>query len=176
MVTTASVFRVALSMGVAIAALFLESGGDEMQLLQAAGLSSPMLKIKGVAGLPADLLSCRIAADQVAKGGGADFIVTGADYKPKIFKQNEYTQRRERYERLIAQYKSEPSIQLGSPTHGWFANACDAAYRARRQASRVSTPTLVMVAGEDSIVHDKNTGPRPNPLDNGACTSSTCLP
>lgn len=140
------------SMGGAIAALFLEQGGAEVRRFDAAALSSPMLKIQGVAGAPADLVSYRVAK-ALAKREPTEYVKTGTDYDPKPFGKNEYTQSQVRYDRLVTQYKAEPRIQLGSPTHRWFDQACEAAFQARRGASQVRTPIRVVVAGEDSIVH-----------------------
>lgn len=141
------------SMGGAIAALFLEQGGSEVQRFDAAALSSPMLKIKGVAGLSAEVASCPIAKG-MAKSAPVDFVKTGTDYKPKSFEENEYTQSPVRYDRLLKQYAAEPGIELGSPTHRWFAQACEAAFKARNGAMNVRTPIRVVVAGKDSIVHN----------------------
>ena len=143
------------SMGGAIAALFLEQGSVEARRFDAAALSSPMLKIKGIAGAPADLVSCRVAKF-LAKREPTEYVKTGTAYVPKPYEKNEYTQSPARYSRLISQYASEPHIQLGSPTHRWFDQACEAAFRARRTAGEVRTPIRIVVAGEDSIVH--NTG------------------
>lgn len=141
------------SMGGAIAALFLEQGGDEVQRFDAAALSSPMLKIKGVAGVPADIASCRIAKE-LAMRGPTQYIVTGKDYAPKSFEKNEYTQSKVRYNRLVKQYDDVRDIRLGSPTHRWFDQACEAAFRARTGAKNVQTPIRVVVAGDDGIVHN----------------------
>lgn len=147
-------FLLAHSMGGAITALFLESESVELARMDAAVLSSPMLKIKGVGGLPADLASCDVAQRFVANGRATDYIVSGKGYNPRPFGSNEYTHSETRYKRLLAQVKAAPQIRLGSPTHGWFDAACKAASHARTDAGRVRIPTHVLVAGSDDIVHN----------------------
>lgn len=141
------------SMGGAITSLFLESGWPEVRRFDSAVLSSPMLKIKGVGGAPADILSCRIAKKH-ARIRPVEYVPTGGDYAPKDFQDNEYTQSPVRYKRLLDQVAAASEIKLGSPTVRWFDQACEAAFRARTQADRVRTPIRVFVAGNDSIVHN----------------------
>lgn len=140
------------SMGGAVTALFLEEATPEAGLFKAAVLSSPMLQIKGIAGVNASTLSCRFARAQVWRGNATDYIVSGGGYAPKKFSDNEYTRSEVRYERLLQQVADAPQIRLGSPTHGWFANACDAAEKARGQSDRIRQPVMVLVAGDDGIV------------------------
>ncbi|HSI61183.1 MAG TPA: alpha/beta fold hydrolase [Ideonella sp.] len=146
-------YLLAHSMGGAVAALFLEERSPEAQRFQAAVLSSPMLEIRGIGGLGAEAVSCRVARLQVAAGDASDYIVSGGGYAAKSFEDNEYTHSLVRYKRLLAEVGGTPGIALGSPTHGWFAQACSASEKARTQAALVRTPVLVLVAGEDSIVH-----------------------
>jgi lysophospholipase len=148
-----NLFLIGHSMGGAISARFLEGGGPEVQALRAAVLSSPMLKIKGVAGRPADIVSCGVA-QRLARSKPADYIVSGSDYEETAFEKNELTHSAIRYQRLLEQVRAEPLIKLGSPTHGWFDQACQAAFRARTGGASVRTPVRVLVAGADTIVHN----------------------
>lgn len=158
------------SMGGAIAALFLQQGGDEVRRLDAAVLSSPMLRIKGVGGAPADILSCRVAKD-LARRAPSDYIKTGDGYRATPFADNELTHSAVRYERLLRQYEEVPAIRLGSPTHRWFDQACEAAFRARTGSSKVRTPVRVVVAGADTIVHNSGAAEfcRGLPAASGGC-------
>ena len=167
-----NVFLLAHSMGGAIAARLLEGGGPELQRLQAAALSSPMLEIKGVVGLPADLVSCGIARDLVKQGKATRYVALGKDWQDVPFKaDNPYTSSPVRFDRVAAQERAEPKVKLGSATHGWLDQACQGAQRARTQSDRVTTPVLVVVAGADAIVHNdgaaqfcrglRKTGPAP---------------
>lgn len=148
-----NVFLLAHSMGGAIAARLLESGSLGVPVLQAAALSSPMLKIRGLAGLPADWLSCPLAHTMRAFGAETTWVPGGGGYEDTGFDGNLYTSSPLRYARLRAEAQAEPRVRLGSPTFGWVAEACDAAAAARDEAGRVTTPTLVLVAGGDRIVH-----------------------
>ncbi len=149
-----NLYLLAHSMGGAITALFLESGSNEAKQYRAAVLSSPMLKIKGIAGADAGIATCKIAKGYVKARKGTEYVVKGSDYKAKPFKDNEYTTSEIRYARLVEQVAAEPSIKLGSPTHGWLDQSCESAFRARIQSAAIEVPVHVMVAGEDSIVHN----------------------
>jgi lysophospholipase len=153
--THARVFLWSHSMGGAVTARFLQSGAAELQGIRAAVLSSPMLQIEGmVPHLPADILSCNIARSKVETGQETDYMFFGGPYRAEVFEKNEYTQSPVRYQRLVAQYRQVPTVQLGSATWGWIARSCDAAHAARDSADRVGMPLLLMVAGKDSIVHN----------------------
>jgi lysophospholipase len=150
-----NLFLLAHSMGGAVSALLLEGGGPEVQRLRAAALSSPMLEIKGLVGLPADLVSCRVAKDLVKQGKANGYVALGKDWQADAFKPgNPYTSSRARFDRVAAQELAEPKVRLGSATHGWLDQACQGAQRARTQSAKVGTPVLVLVAGADAIVHN----------------------
>jgi lysophospholipase len=150
-----NLFLLAHSMGGAVSALLLEGGGPEVQRLRAAALSSPMLEIKGLVGLPADLVSCRVAKDLVKQGKATGYVALGKDWQADAFKPgNPYTSSRARFDRVAAQELAEPKVRLGSATHGWLDQACQGAQRARTQSAKVGTPVLVLVAGADAIVHN----------------------
>ena len=148
-----NVFLLGHSMGGAIAALLLETPGPEAALFRAAVLSSPMLAIQGLGGRPADTLSCPLAKAAAGLGFASSYVLRGGGYQPKSFADNQYTRSALRYERLLKQMAQASEAQLGSPTWGWTAQACDAAQRARSQGARLRTPVLVLVAGADQIVH-----------------------
>ena len=148
------VVLLAHSMGGGITARFLQSGAPELKRIQAAVLTSPMLQIKGLMGLPADVLSCRLARGAVAFGMAGNFFIGGGGHKPPDPAKNPYSQSTARTQRLIDLGTRQPEAVLGSPTWGWLAQACGAAKAAREQAHTISTPVLVMVAGADGIVHN----------------------
>ena len=147
-------YLLAHSMGGAITALFLESDAPEVQKIDAAVLNSPMLKIKSVFGLAADVGACQVAHLAVKAGKSTGYVVSGGPYKAKQFKGNPYTRSPVRFERFQAAFDAEPRARLGSPTHGWLDASCQAASKARAQAGKVHTPVRVTVAGGDSIVHN----------------------
>ena len=147
-----NVFLLAHSMGGAISALLLQAEGPP--LFRAAAMSSPMLRIKGLAGLPADLLSCRIGAGETRIGHATDVVIGGKGYVAPPFEGNNLTGSRVRYDWVLAQDAAHPQTRLGSPTYGWLAQSCEAALQARSRGERVRTPVLVMQAGSDGIVHN----------------------
>lgn len=147
-----NVYLLGHSMGGAIAARLLESNDLGVPALRAAALSSPMLQIRGPAGSAADWTLCPLAHTMAAFGAEARWVPGGGGYRPKAFEANEYTHSPLRYQRLLDAAAADPAVRLGSPSFGWLAEACDAAAAAREEAARVRTPTLVLVAGADSIV------------------------
>ena len=121
--------------------------------MQAAVLSSPMLEIVGlVPGFSAEILSCNLAQAAVLFGHAADWHWGGKPYAPFPVQGNLYTGSTVRSQRVLDQNTAAPTTLLGSPTWGWIARSCDAAHAARMAAAQVTTPVLVMVAGQDRIV------------------------
>lgn len=146
-------FLLAHSMGGAITARFLESGAAEAARVDAALLSSPMLEITGLFGWSADGLTCRIAGELAERGKARDVVVGGGGWRIDDFKGNKYSHSALRFARVAEAETAEPRIRLGSPTHGWLAQACRASALARAEAGRIGVPLRVLVAGEDRIVH-----------------------
>ncbi len=141
------------SMGGAITARYLQSGRPSVAQVQAAVLSSPMLEIVGlVPGFSAELLSCNLAHGAVLFGQAANWHWGGKPYAPFPAQGNLYTSSPVRSQRVLDQDSAAPAARLGSPTWGWIARNCDAAHAARTDAAQVTTPVLVLVAGQDKIV------------------------
>ncbi len=141
------------SMGGAITARWLQSGRPAVAQVQAAVLSSPMLEIVGlVPGFSAEVLSCHLAHGAVLFGAGASWHWGGKPYTPFPVQGNIYTGSPVRSQRVLDQDSAAPAARLGSPTWGWIARSCDAAHAARTDAALVTTPVLVLVAGQDQIV------------------------
>lgn len=149
-------YLIAHSMGGAIAARYLQSGVADLRRISAAVLMSPMLQIEGlVAGLPADVISCRLAWLQAKAGRSAQYRYRGSDYEAEPFEKNEYTQSEVRYTRLVETFAKEPKARIGAQSWGWIDQACKSAELAREQAARARRPVMVIVAGEDTIVHNE---------------------
>lgn len=141
------------SMGGAITARWLQSGRPSVAQVQAAVLSSPMLEIVGlVPGFSAEIFSCNLAHGAVLFGQAASWHWGGQGYAPVPLQHNTLTSSLVRTQRMLDQERDAPAAQLGSPTWGWIARSCDAAHAARTDAAQVTTPVLVMVAGQDQIV------------------------
>ena len=140
-------------MGGAISARWLQSGRPSVARVQAAVLSSPMLEIVGlVPGFSAELLSCNLAQGAVLFGHAAGWHWGGKRYAPFPVQGNLYTGSAVRSQRVLDQNSAAPTTVLSSPTWGWIARSCDAAHAARSDAAQVTTPVLVLVAGQDKIV------------------------
>lgn len=141
------------SMGGAITARWLQSGRPSVAQVQAAVLSSPMLEIVGlVPGFSAEILSCNLAHGAVLLGAAAHWHWGGQPYAPFAVQGNSYTGSPVRSQRVLEEDSAAPDTRLGSPTWGWIARSCDAAHAARSDAAQVTTPVLVLVAGQDKIV------------------------
>lgn len=140
-------------MGGGITARYLQPGRPSVKKVDAALLSSPMLEIVGlVPGLSAEIVSCCLARAAVALGAGADWHWVGGPYVPVDVQQNEHTSSPVRTERMIDKERAAAATQLGSPTWGWIARSCDAAKATRVEATKITTPLLVMIARQDQIV------------------------
>lgn len=154
-----NLYLIAHSMGGAIASIYLQQEGDKTPF-KAAVFTSPMHMITGVFQRSADIASCR-GARRMAQDNPYGYIVGGGPYKyrlensyqPKFFEDNEYTNDKERYRRLFEEYRKNQDVQLGDPTHGWLADACDAARDARENASKITIPVRLYQAEKDTIVH-----------------------
>jgi lysophospholipase len=116
-------------------------------------LSSPMLEIVGLLpGFSAEIFSCNLAHGAVLFGQAANWHWGGKGYAPVPLQHNTLSSSLVRTQRMLDQERDAPATQLGSPTWGWIARSCDAAHAARTDAALVTTPVLVMVAGQDQIV------------------------
>ncbi len=144
-------YLIAHSMGGAIAALYLEQNAGHP--FKAAAFTSPMFELQsGI--IQGDTMWATCPLSHVfAFFNPEGFVVSGTNYAPKTFDKNEYTTDSIRYNRLLTLNEREPSIRLGSPTHGWLSKACDAAESARENAESITIPVRLYQAGLDTIVH-----------------------
>lgn len=142
------------SMGGAITARYLQSGRPSVARVQAAVLSSPMLGIVGLLpGMSAEVFSCGLLAHgAVALGGGAIRHLGGKPYAPADVRHNIYSSSEVRSQRMVDVARDAPATALGAPSWGWIARSCDAARAARDDAGRITTPLLLITAGDDQIV------------------------
>lgn len=139
------------SMGGTIAALWLSQTSVR---IQAAALSSPMIGIYLkplprwlVTGLLATLTkSCQWFSD------GACYAPGQGDYQVRPFKDNVLTHSEVRYQQQQAQYQLTPQVQLGGVSNHWLQQALRAGDQAIAQASRITTPILVLQATKDVVV------------------------
>ncbi|SHI01713.1 alpha/beta fold hydrolase [Ferrimonas marina] len=131
------------SMGGAIATLYLSLYPDHFDR---AAVTAPMYGIRLPA--PAPLLQPVIRT--LARLLPSRYVPGGHDYDPVPFERNELTGDLEQYQAFRQIYQQVPQVQLGDPSNHWLSQAL-AATEVLSQLE-VSTPLLVLQAGQDSIV------------------------
>jgi len=140
-------YALAHSMGGAILALML---ARKTVAFDAAALVAPML------GVPLPLppwLSQRIL-DWVEKSPKfrKSYAVGTGKWRPRPFSLNHVTHSRERYRRNLRFYADDPGLRVGGPTYHWVRESVLAGQSILRKASGISTPLLLLQAGEESVV------------------------
>ncbi len=141
------------SMGGALTALALATGERRFA---AAILSAPMFGIL-TRPLPPGLVKfLAVVQSRVGLGGG---LVPGASLAapPPPFEANDLTHDPRRYARNVEQVTLRPELALGPPTWGWldFAFAAIRELRSGRGAGQVSIPVVVVAAGDDKLVDNR---------------------
>lgn len=142
------------SMGGALTALALATGERRFA---AAVLTAPMFGIL-TPPLPRPLVGLLARAlSRIGLGGG---IVPGAslDAPPAPFAANGLTHDPRRYARNVEQVTLHPELALGPPTWGWldFAFAAIRELRQGEGAARVTIPVVVIAAGDDNLVDNRD--------------------
>ncbi|WP_411705319.1 lysophospholipase L2 [Edaphovirga cremea] len=144
-------FALAHSMGGAILALFL---AKEPESFDAAALCAPMtgifLPLPGwVARKILDWAENRpMRRDGYALGTG--------HWRPLPFLVNALTHSRERYRRSVRSYADYPELQVGGPSYHWVREGILAGERLLAQVKNITTPLLVLQAGEDRVVNNRS--------------------
>lgn len=62
----------------------------------------------------------------------------------------------QRYRRNLRYYADYPELQLGGPTYHWVREGILAGEQVLAQAGAITTPVLLMQAGEDKIVDNRS--------------------
>ncbi|MGL5660230.1 MAG: alpha/beta fold hydrolase [Aeromonas sp.] len=143
-------FLLAHSMGGAISARYLERWPHD---IKAAVLSSPMLGIN-LGSLP-KWLAKGLASTIDTVGGSLGATPYGpgmGPYQDRSFTDNELTHSQARYQAFRQIYEQHPHIQLGGPTAHWIYQGIVGAEAAIADAGAITTPLLVLQAGNDSVV------------------------
>jgi len=99
----------------------------------------------------------RLLIEAMVLAGMGDFFVPGGRAKPwdlEPFEGNELTSDRLRYERIQDVLEAAPWLGVGSPTWGWLHAASRSIMQinALGFASSVKVPTLIVAAGNDTVV------------------------
>lgn len=139
------------SMGGTISALWLS---QTQVRVQAAVLSSPMMGIY-LKPLPRWLVNGLLSVlDNGCRwlGNTACYAPGQTDYQDLPFADNVLTHSEVRYQQLRDLYREHPKVTLGGASIRWLQQALLAGDQAIAHAARITTPLLVLQAGNDIVV------------------------
>jgi lysophospholipase len=144
-------YLLAHSLGGAISALYLTKYPND---IQAAVLSSPMIAINA-GDTPTWLAEGVVKAlhhmvSLFTKNSWYFFGQTDKNLSP--FDDNSQSHSILRYQLFTELYQQQEILQLGGVTFAWLAQAIKAKQKIFESLNKISTPTLVLQAGKDTIV------------------------
>lgn len=144
-------FALAHSMGGAILAQFL---ARQPQAFAAAALCAPMFGIY----LPMpDWMAHRILNWAEKRPNVRDYYAVGTgQWRPLPYMVNVLTHSRERYRRAVRYYADYPELQVGGPTYHWVRESIQAGQQAIAEAAGITTPILLLQAGEERVVDNRS--------------------
>jgi len=138
------------SMGGLIATRYLQTKRNRIHKLI---LSSPMYGV--ILPAPKKVVQCItnivMWLDDLLKREPS-YTLGGKPYRELSFEENQLTQDSLRYETFRTLYRENPQLQLGSPTYLWLKTSLNACQQSIVQTNRIMIPTLLLQAGEDTIV------------------------
>ncbi|WP_067709760.1 MULTISPECIES: lysophospholipase L2 [unclassified Erwinia] len=76
-------------------------------------------------------------------------------WRPRPFGINDLTHSRERYRRNLRFYADDPQLRVGGPTWHWVREGIQAGKSILSKAKEISTPLLLLQAGEDKVVDNR---------------------
>ncbi len=144
-------FLVAHSMGGAIATRYLQT--HPKATIDGVVLSSPMLGIdlawylNPIAISLSQILTAVYPRPTYAPGHKA--------YYPKPFEDNPLSQSLERYQWFRHLYAEQPQLQVGGPSTRWVWQSLMAAKQCLLHTRQITTPLLLIQAGDDTIVSNR---------------------
>jgi lysophospholipase len=144
-------FALAHSMGGAILAQFLVR---QPQSFDAAAFCAPMFGIYlPMPGWMANRIlnwaeKYPVVRDYYAIGTG--------QWRPLPYVVNVLTHSRERYRRCLRYYADYPELQVGGPTYHWVRESLQAGREIIAQAAKITTPLLLLQAGEERVVDNRS--------------------
>lgn len=143
-------FALAHSMGGAILALFLAA---QPAACDAAVLCAPMFGIR----LPMPhWLAWKILDWAEKRPAVREYYAIGTgQWRPMPFMLNLLTHSWQRYRRSLRFYADEPEIRVGGPTYHWVREGLLAGSDILAKAGAITTPVLLMQAGEEKIVDNR---------------------
>jgi len=142
------VFVLAHSMSGAIATLLVHDFPEDVAAL---ATTSPMLDINLGAFPPP--VAATLAGGICSASDGSGYTIGAGPYEPETkFEGNSVTQSLNRWQWKIDQLKADDTLHLGGVTWRWLCQALDGSSRAQGSGPSSSTPTLMFIAGKDTIV------------------------
>lgn len=148
-------YLLAHSMGGAIAARYLQDYPDS---IQAAVLSSPMLGLNG-GGIPDIITKSLIkSTNQINQwfGEAPWYFIGQKDYAQSDFSGNPLTHSELRFQQFSKLYQQTPAFQLGGVTVKWLDESITALEKIFANIDKITTPTLVIQAGDDKIIKNES--------------------
>jgi lysophospholipase len=147
-------YLLAHSMGGAIAARYLQ---DFPETIQAAVLSSPMLGFNS--GIVPEFIAesaIKISAKLNQWFDNTPWYFLGhKGFSHDVFSDNILMHSPVRYQLFTQLYKSTPEIQLGGVTIQWLTESIEALEIIFNNVNKITTPTLVLQAGQDKIIKNQ---------------------
>jgi lysophospholipase len=147
-------YILAHSMGAAISARYMQEFPDD---IDAAVLSSPMVAINS-GGLPKGLAVTVINVLNYINQLVSEqswYMPGHGGYQPQPFAGNDLTHSSGRYQEFVNTYQHNPEIQLGGVTLNWLSEAIKVEALLLGEAERLTTPTLILQAGDDTVVDNQ---------------------
>lgn len=144
-------FLLAHSMGGAIATLFL---ARHPRLVLAAALCSPMLGI--ALPMPGWLAKKIIGITDRWPGLREHYAVGTGRWIPLPYAANVLTHSKVRYRLFSRHYADRPELRLGGPTFHWVKESMIAGENAIALAHQITTPLLLLQAGQEHLVDNNS--------------------
>lgn len=124
------------------------------QAFDAAAFCAPMFGIQ----LPMPVwLADRILDWAESRPAIRDYYAVGTgQWRPLPYVVNVLTHSRERYRRSLRYYADYPELQVGGPTYHWVRESIRAGRQIIAQAGEITTPLLLLQAGEERVVDNRS--------------------
>jgi lysophospholipase len=142
------------SMGGAIATRMMQLYPDR---IQSAILSSPMIAIES-GGLPTWLAKSLIYSTDTINNWVAEqpwYFIGQTGFSSTAFTDNQLSHSAIRYQQFVDLYQSNKTIQLGGVTVHWLRESLRANENIFSDLSKLTTPILLLQAGNDEIVDNQ---------------------
>ncbi len=147
-------YILAHSMGGAITIRYLQRFPNT---IKAAVLSSPMIAINS-GGVPHSIATALIKSSEQMNQWLSDdqwYFFGHENYKPTAFADNKLMHSKIRYQYHLELFQQQPSIQLGGVTVKWLVEAISAQQAIFADIDKITTPLLILQAGNELIVDNQ---------------------